>query len=61
MFLSVFGYGEVFFFQIANQISVFVAGDDVDQDEFGGYVHAVLRLLGWLLGVLSAEGRGSAG
>jgi hypothetical protein len=31
-----------------------IASDDVDEDEFGGDVHAILRLLGR---VLRAEGR----
>ena len=34
--LAVFGDGEVFFFQVADEIAFFVAGDDVDEDEFGG-------------------------
>ena len=48
LFFAVFGEGEVGLFQIADQIAVAVAGDDVDEDEFGGDVHAVLRLLWWL-------------
>ena len=55
LFFAVFGQGEVGLFQIADQISVAVARDDVDEDEFGRDVHAVLRLLRWLRSVLRAQ------
>jgi len=35
LFLAVFGEREVAFFQVADQIAMFIAGDDVDEDYFG--------------------------
>jgi len=57
--LAVFGDREVFFFQAANEVAFSVAGDDVDEDEFRGYAHSVLRLLGLLRGFLCESGRRS--
>src|ERR1700689_5309103 len=56
-----FGEGEVFFFFVANEVAFFVADDDVDENQFGSHVHAILRLGGscWLLRlrrVLGARG-----
>src|SRR5580704_1794628 len=55
--LAVFGDGEIFFFQAADEIPSFVAHHHVDEDEFGGYAHAILRL-GLRSSVLRQRGRG---
>ncbi len=52
LLLAVFGEREVFAFQIADQVAVFVARDDVDQHEFRRDAHAILRLLRRLRRVL---------
>src|ERR1700680_1595516 len=57
---AVFGDGEVFFLQSADEIAFFVTGNDVHQNQFGGYVQAILRRLGLQCSILREGGGGRA-